>query len=129
VRGTSRAIVNADHFNVRPFKVCAVLLTFKDALDGYPASTPIAIKTPAGLALVAFASQEVGAHYLRAMGMEQNRFSFSELGAQLPSVRYFGIEATQLLQFRSESDVDLFMSDRSRFPYSEFQMQRDIKSE
>jgi hypothetical protein len=105
--------------------MCAVLLTFREALDGHPAQLPIAIKTPAGLALVAFASQEVGAHYLRVTGMDEREFAYSELGSQLPSVRYFGIEATQVVLFRTEADVDLFANDKSRFPYSEFQMQQE----
>jgi hypothetical protein len=112
-------------FDVSQKNVSAVLMSWKRGVQGADKATPIRMKTPTGLRLIGFSSQEVGAYYIRMLGLDRLTYNFTGLAAHFGTVSNVEKKTEQIVFFRSERDVDLHLEDRSRFPYQEYQLTSD----
>lgn len=102
----------------------AVLISSKQVVEDHEA-TPIRMKTPTGLHLIGFGSQEVGAYYIRTVGLDQGDYDFIEAEGYFAAAPNKDRKSEQIVFFRREQDVDLHLQDRSRFPYLEYQLTSD----
>lgn len=98
-----------------------MLLTMKSGAE----ATPIRMKTPTGLHLVGFGSQEVGAYCVRRLGLDSSSYDFVDLASHFSSALGGGKKSEPIVFFQSEHDVDMHLQDRSRFPYLEYQIGSD----
>ena len=78
------------------------------------------MKISAGTACIAFTTEEIGRHFVAALGVKTPGPAFATIGAVVSTWSAENMANNHAILFRSEADIALFAQDRKKFPYSEF---------
>lgn len=97
-----------------------LLLTYGKKEDYVGCSKLIGMKTPDSGAFVGFSSKEAGNYLISEANLPAEDFDLVDAQTAFSGMCTDNLNKLQIILFRNEHDVDIFIQDRDHFPYSEY---------